>query len=221
MSSYNYVFFDLDGTISDSAPGIISSLQYALNEVGVETPEEQELMKLVGPPLMESLTGYFGMSRQTADKALSHFRKYYEEKGILENTMYEGIAELIRTLKAAGRAVVLATSKPEPFAREIISRYGIDAEFDFIAGSCMDETRTKKAEVIAYALEAIGLSDPSKAVMVGDRSYDVIGAAENGMSCIGVLYGYGSCEELESAGAKYIAATAAEVAQIVLNLSAT
>lgn len=216
MSKYDYVFFDLDGTISDSALGIVNSVIYALDKMGIEQPNRELLKRFVGPPLQESFTMYLGLSQPDANAAIKHFRHYYSEKGILENSMYDGIENLIVELKHSGKTLVVATSKPEPFARDILRRYGIDEAFAYIAGSTLDETRTKKDEVITYALETMAISDTSRVVMVGDRFHDVVGAAKNGIDCIGVLYGYGSREELESAGAAYIASNTDEVARIVL-----
>ena len=217
MNSYKYVFFDLDGTLSDSAPGIINAVVYALGKMGVETGEREALKAFVGPPLIESFTGYCGFSQERANEAIVLFREYYRERGINENTMYDGIPELLRALSEDGLRLAVATSKPEGFARRIIPRYGIADYFEYIAGSTMDETRVKKDEVIGYALETLGISDPKSVVMIGDRRHDVSGAARFGMDCVGVLYGYGSREELLSAGAKYLAETPADVARLILN----
>lgn len=205
MKKYDYIFFDLDGTISDSAVGIINAAVYAMEQMGTPIGDRERLNKFVGPPLYDLFRDYVGYSQEETERAVKFFRRYYQERGILENTMFPGMDTLLQKLVAAGRKPVLATSKPEPFAKEIITRYGITGYFTFIAGSTMDETRAKKSEVVAYALEACGIEDPSRAVMVGDRFYDVRGAAENGLDCIGVLYGYGTREELETAGAVAVA----------------
>ncbi len=217
MSVYKYVFFDLDGTISDSAPGIINAVTYALDEMGIKYGNSDELKQFVGPPLVESFTSYCGFDKKQADKAIELFRVYYSDRGIMENSMYPGIRELLEALRAGGRHIVLATSKPETFAREIIARYGIGDCFEYIAGSTMDETRVKKHQVIAYAMETLGLNDPSKIVMVGDRRHDAEGARVYGMDCIGVLYGYGSRDELLSAGVKYLVDTPAGIARLILD----
>lgn len=216
MSSYEYVFFDLDGTLSDSAPGIINSVIYALSKMGVEATDREALKRFVGPPLQESFPMYYGFSPERTEEAVKHFRRYFTEKGIFENTMYDGIDKLLIRLRRHGKTLAVATSKPEPFARDILARYGIDKSFAYIAGSTLEETRTKKDEVLAYALESIGVTDSSKAVMVGDRSHDVAGAAKNSMDCIGVLYGYGAREELQDAGARYLADSVQDIAKIIL-----
>lgn len=216
MKKYDYIFFDLDGTISDSAPGIVNSVIYALNHMGTEIKDRAQLKKFVGPPLAESFSKYYGYTPEQAGQAAKFFREYYQENGIFENTMYEGVDLLLDKLVSAGRVPVLATSKPEPFAKKILLRYGIDRYFHFVAGSTLDETRTRKEEVIAYALESCGIKDKSKVVMIGDRSHDVVGAKKNGLDCIGVLYGYGSREELEGEGVLCIAETINDLERILI-----
>ena len=217
MSAYEYVFFDLDGTISDSAQGIVNAVVYALEGMGAPVGDREALKQFVGPPLVDSFTSYCGFDKTQAEEAIRRFREYYREKGILENTMYDGMEELFKTLKKGGKKLVLATSKPEDFARKILTRYGVTDYFEYIAGSLFDETRIKKEEVIDYAIKTLGIEDPSKIIMVGDRRHDVEGAAVFGIDCIGVLYGYGSREELLTAGAKYLANTPQGVAKLLLS----
>lgn len=217
MKKYKYIFWDLDGTISDSAPGIVNSVTYALERMGTEAPDKEKLKKFVGPPLAESFSQYIGYSPEQTEQAVKYFREYYQEKGINENEMYIGIEELLIKLRKAGYICVVATSKPEPFAKTILKRYGIDGYFQYIAGSTIDETRTKKDEVIAYALETCKINDKTQVVMIGDRSHDVIGAKKNGLDCIGVLYGYGDRQELEEAGIIAIASDLIELGDILLN----
>lgn len=205
MKKYDYIFFDFDGTLSDSAPGIVNSVVCALERMGTPVGDRAALKKYVGPPLFDSFRDFAGYSQTETERAVKYFREYYGEHGINENEMYPGIDTLLRALGAAGRTCVVATSKPEHFAQQICARYGIDTLFAHICGSTMDETRTRKAEVVAYALECCGNPDPARVVMVGDRLHDVAGAKANGLDCIGVLYGYGSRDELVSAGADAIA----------------
>lgn len=216
MKKYDYIFFDLDGTLSESGPGIINCVAYALNSVGIAVSDRSELKKFVGPPLVESFSMFYGLSPEQIQIAVSNFREQYEASGIFENEMYDGVDILLKKLCDAGKVPVVATSKPEPFARKILQRYGIDKYFLYIAGSGIDETQTQKAEVIAYALERCKISDKSKVVMVGDRFHDVIGARENGIDCIGVLFGYGDRKELEDAGAVAIAADINELTEMLL-----
>ena len=142
---------------------------------------------------------------EEAALALRHYRAYFVEKGMLENHLYDGIGELLAELKTSGKTLAVATSKPEPFAVKILEHFGIADCFAYIAGGTLDETRTKKAEVIRYALEMLGISPGLSVVMVGDRKYDIIGAREVGITSIGVLYGYGTRDELSEAGALLLA----------------
>lgn len=208
---YHTILFDLDGTLTDSGPGITNSVAYALKKYGIENPDPVVLYKFVGPPLMQSFQKYYGFSEEESRQAVQYYREYYTEKGIFENQVYDGVEELLQKIQKSGRKLVVATAKPEKFAKIVLEHFGLAKYFDLIAGATLGETRTKKAEVIAYALEQGGISDHSKAVMVGDREDDVKGARQNGLACIGVLYGYGSVEELRGAGARYLAETPGDV----------
>ena len=178
MQDYTIILFDLDGTLTDSAPGILNSVRYACRKLGLPIPGEETPRRFLGPPLIAS------------------FREYFPTKGLFENEVYPGVPALLADLKAAGKTVILATSKPEAFARRIMEHFDLARYCDFICGATLDETRTDKAEVIAYALETAGITDKSRAVMVGDREHDVLGAKKNGLPCIGAVYGYGTAEEL-------------------------
>lgn len=215
---YSYILFDLDGTITESGPGIMNSARYALEKMGFPPLGEDILRKFVGPPLAESFMRFAGMTREEAAQAILCYREYYKPRGIFENRLYDGVKEMLGRLKESGRTLALATSKPEVFAKQILEHFCVDHYFDAVCGALLDEKRVEKAEIIAYTLETLGLSgrDKEKALMVGDREYDVQGAARNGLDCLGVLYGYGSRAELENAGAKYIAATAALAAEMIL-----
>jgi len=205
MKSYQTILFDLDGTLTDPGIGITNSVAYALQKYGIETADRQQLFPFIGPPLLDSFQERYGFSEQQAKEAVQFYREYYRAHGIFENRVYDGIEALLSALQRAGKTVLVATSKPEPFAEQILSHFGLRSYFAFVAGSKLDETRTKKAEVIAYALSSAHISDRSAAVMVGDRKYDILGARENGLDSIGVLYGYGSREELLQVQATCIA----------------
>ena len=212
---YKYILFDLDGTLTESAPGITNAAAHALKSFGVEA-EPSELEFFVGPPLLGSFMRC-GLSQAQAAEAINVYREYYVARGMFENAPYAGIAEALRRLKAAGATLLVATSKPEPFAERILERFGLAEFFAVVAGSTLDETRTAKRDVIEYALARAGVSERSAAVMVGDRSYDVDGAKATGLASMGVLYGYGSAEEL--AGADFIAQTPSDIADILLSAS--
>lgn len=199
--SYKNILFDLDGTLSDSAPGITRSVAYALEKFGINEKAEN-LGYFVGPPLLDAFRERYGMTLEEAETAIKYFRERFETKGIFENNPYEGVGELLECLYKAGKTLILATSKPEKFAREILERYDFTKYFTFIGGALMDEkTRMHKDEVIAYCLEECGIADVSECIMVGDRSHDVTGASALGIPTVGVLYGYGTKEELTKAGA--------------------
>lgn len=202
--SYDVFFFDLDGTITDSSLGITNSVMYALKRYGIEETDREKLYPFIGPPLTESFGKYYGFSKEQAVEAVGVYREYYTEKGLYENRVYDGFEETVGRLKNAGKTLIVATSKPEPFARTILEYFHLASYFDYIAGMELDGGRGTKAEVIRYAMEVCGIQDKSKALMVGDREHDVIGAKETGMDCLGVLYGFGNREELEKAGADYI-----------------
>lgn len=205
MNSYKYILFDLDGTVTDSALGITNSVKYALEKLNAPAPPYETLCKFIGPPLLDGFRDFCGFDTEKAHTAVSLYREYYKETGIFENKVYDGIPELLRALKENGKAVILATSKPEKFARLILEHFDLMRYFDYAAGASMDESRNKKDGVIAYALSECDIKDKSLAVMVGDRSHDILGAKANGLSSVGVLYGFGNREELKNAGADYIA----------------
>ncbi|MBQ7118016.1 MAG: HAD family hydrolase [Clostridia bacterium] len=207
---YKTVLFDLDGTLTDPGLGITNSVAYALKKYGIEVGERERLYSFIGPPLNESFKRYYNFSDEKAMEAIGVYREYFTSKGIFENEVYDGIRQLLRRIKASGRKVVLATSKPEEFALRILEHFELTEYFDIVAGASMDEKRNKKGDVIKYALEKGGLTSEG-AVMIGDREHDIFGAQENGIDTIGVLYGYGSRDELEKAGAMYIAETVYDI----------
>lgn len=207
---YKTVLFDLDGTLTDPGLGITNSVAYALKKYGIEVGEREKLYSFIGPPLNESFKKYYGFTDEKAMEAIWCYREYFASKGIFENEVYEGIRQLLRRIKGSGRRIVLATSKPEEFAQRILEHFGLAEYFDVVAGASMDEKRNKKGDVIKYALEKGNLTSDG-AVMIGDREHDVFGARENGIDTIGVLYGYGSKDELEKAGAMYIAETVDDI----------
>lgn len=212
---YKYALFDLDGTLTDPGEGITRSVQYALAKFGITVEDRRELYCFIGPPLHESFEVYYGFSRKDAMLAVDYYREYYAIKGIFENLVYEGVPEALAAIKARGVKISLATSKPEGYAKQILEHFALDGYFDAVAGSNMDGTRTKKAEVVERALMLLGNPDVRDCVMIGDREHDVLGGAAHGMDTVGVLFGYGNREELEHAGATHIAATPEEIACII------
>ena len=204
---YHTILFDLDGTLTDSGPGITNSVAYALKKWNIEEKDINVLRKFVGPPLDASFAKYYGFSKEKCVQAIQYYREYYLTKGIYENQVYDGMEELLKWLRDTGRRAIVATSKPEPSAIHVLEYFHMDSYFDIIAGATMDGSRVEKSDVIRYALDRAGMRDLSGVVMVGDRENDIQGAKANGLDSIGVLYGYGSREELEEAGAMQIAET--------------
>lgn len=202
---YQFLLFDLDGTLTDPGLGITNSVRYALNKFHIEEPDRTALYRFIGPPLLDSFMEFYGFSREQSDLAIQYYREYFKVKGLYENQVYDGIPELLTALKERGRTLLLATSKPEEYAVEILKHFHLDHYFDFVAGATMDGSRSKKADVIAHALDLGKISRLSSAVMIGDREHDILGAGQMGLDSIGVLYGYGSEAELRAAGATYIA----------------
>ena len=208
---YDAVLFDLDGTLTESEPGITSSIRYAIERLGLPAPDEATLRTLIGPPLMEGLMN-LGLEEATAREGVRIYRERFSVEGWCDNSVYTGIPALLRTLKARGVYVALATAKPEKFARMILEHFGIARYFDKVSAVRMDQMHADKADLIRDALPPGAV----RAAMVGDRLYDMRGAKACGVEAIGVLYGYGSREELESAGADYVAGTVRDLTGYLL-----
>lgn len=206
-----YILYDLDGTLTDSARGIVNSFKYCLGELGITGWDDRSLLKFVGPPLRESFGVYLGMDEQGVDEAIKIYRTYYADRGIFENSVYDGIPEALERLRGAGYIQAVATSKPEVYAKKILEKFELSGYFEDICGIPLGDESMTKAQVIAQSMERLGISDKSQVVMVGDRDYDIKGAHQNGIPCIGVTYGYGSREELECAGADEIVESPAEI----------
>lgn len=202
----DYILFDFDGTVFDTAEGITKCVQYALNKMGIEA-ELSELMCFAGPPLTEMFSLKYGMSESEAERATELYRERYLPTGWMECKPFDGMHDLLLKLRADGKKLAVATSKPTHLAQRILEHYNMTADFDLICGSEFDGTRGQKWEVIEYVLERFGIS-PDEAIMVGDRKYDVLGAKKCGLDCIGVRFGYAEPNELEEHGAVYIAETA-------------
>lgn len=216
FTKYNTIFFDLDGTLSDSALGIIRCLQYSLEKFDIVEDEVEKLRHYIGPSLTETYTKIYGMSDAEAVQATAFYRERFEREGIKENVMFEGVGHLLAELKSQEKIMVLATAKPTLHAKQILEYYQIDHYFTVIAGSNFDGTREHKGEVIKFALSQLESPDVRKVIMVGDRKHDIVGAKENGMAVIGVGYGYGTLEELAEAKPDKIVASVEELSRILL-----
>jgi phosphoglycolate phosphatase len=200
------IYFDLDGTLTNPKPGITRSIQYALQKLDHPTmPTEDELTWCIGPPLRASFVRLLG-AETSADLAVSYYRERFSDVGLYENGVYDGIGDVLTSLRASGHRLFVATSKPHVFAERIIDHFGLRNHFERVFGSELDGTRVDKSHLLEYALKE-ALVDPAKTLMIGDRSHDMIGAKNNGMKGIGVLYGYGSRDELLQAGAHHVCQT--------------
>ena len=204
--SMDAIYFDLDGTLTDPKPGITRSIQYALQRLDHPTmPTEDELTWCIGPPLRASFVRLLG-AETSADLAVSYYRERFSDVGLYENGVYDGVSDVLTTLCASGHRLFVATSKPHVFAERIIDHFGLRDHFERVFGSELDGTRVDKSHLLEYALKEASV-DPAKTLMIGDRSHDMVGAKNNGMKGIGVLYGYGSRDELLEAGAHHVCAT--------------
>ena len=212
---YQVILLDLDGTLTDPGIGITNSVAYALKKYQIQVEDRSELYRFIGPPLIESFESFYGFSREQAVEAVGFYREYYRDKGIYENRVYEGIPKLLERLRSAGKTVILATSKPEEFAVRILQHFDLLPYFDVTAGASMDETRTAKAEVIAYGLWKAGITDRAECIMIGDRKHDILGAKKEGIASMGVLFGYGDRKELMEAGADLIAGDVEEIGRLL------
>ena len=221
MNRFNFparsvILFDLDGTLTDPRIGITNSVAYALKRFGipVENPHET-LAPFIGPPLTESFQTHYGLTPEQARLAVGYYREYFVPAGMFENDVYPGIPEALERLQQAGRTLCVATSKPEVYARRILEHFSLNTYFEAVCGATLDESRVRKADVIAYALNTLN-TNADQAVMVGDRLHDAEGAHACGVPVIGVTYGYGSREELTTAGADALADRVPDVVHILL-----
>ncbi len=200
----DFILFDLDGTLTDPKKGITKSVQFSLRSFDINIENSDDLVAFIGPPLRDSYKKFYSFSDEEAEKAVVKYREYFSEKGIFENIIYEGIEIFLKNQYELGKTLILATSKPSVYAEKILKHFKIDNYFSFVSGSELDGHRSRKDLVIRYALDSLNISSIDKAIMIGDKEHDIIGAKTLGMDSIGVLYGYGNLEELQKAGATYI-----------------
>ncbi len=205
LNMYTTFLFDLDGTVTDPKKGIVNSVLYALEKVGIEELHVSELDSFIGPPIQQSFVERYNMNEGEVERAVFYFREYLKQRGLLENSVYEGIPNLLKQLKDTGNRLFIATSKPTIFARQVIEHFQLTNYFEDIIGSNLNGTRIKKEEIIAHILQQNEGLNKEEVVMIGDRKHDIIGANHNGIASIGVLYGYGSENELIEVSATHIA----------------
>ena len=214
---YKYAFFDLDGTLTDSGPGIIDSAIVALSKFGIEVTDRKQLYPFIGPPLSESFRDLFGIPEDQVPLAIQYYREHYNVHSIFAgNSVYEGIEDVLIKLKEAGVKLVVATSKPYHLAKQVLDYFDLTKYFDYISGAVAN-VRIHKHEVIAHALEELNIINLDDVIMIGDRKYDVIGARQNGLKCMGILYGgYSTLEEFLLEETAYIINKPHEIVDIVL-----
>lgn len=211
------IFFDLDGTLTDSRSGITACIQHAMKEMGHTAPSQDELLWCIGPSLLTSFGTLVG--EDNAATALTIYRERFAHVGWKENVPYSGIDQVLQELKDAGHRLFVATSKPHIYANQIVDHFGMGQYISKVYGSELDGTRHDKPELLQYALE--DSQSPSNSIMIGDRQFDAIGAQANDMQFVGVTYGFGSLEELENAGARRFASRPSELTSILLDLTRT
>lgn len=216
MGRYKYIFFDLDGTVFDSGTGIKKSASYALKKFNIDVKNISALNKFIGPPLKMSFMDFYGLSSEQAELAISYYREYYSSKGIYEGSVYKGIYNLLEYIRTNGMKAVLATSKPEYYAEKITEHFDLKQYFTLISGATFDERLVEKYDIIMNTITRLSVNNPSEILMVGDRKFDIEGAHRAGISSAGVLYGYGSYNELYSSDADYIVSNTKELVKILL-----
>lgn len=215
MGIFKYILFDLDGTLINSGKGIIKAVKYALKKYGIDEKNEALLRSFVGPPLNQQFAKCYGFSAEKSLEAVLVFREYYETKGILENEMYEGIDKVLQQLKNQGKYLIIATSKPEKFAHNILAQHDLEKYFDFIGGSLVDGSRVTKVQVLDYVLKTNKISDLSEILMIGDTKFDILGAKHFGLKSLAVTYGYGTKEELLETKPDFVVSVPKEILQVI------
>lgn len=212
---YKYIFFDLDGTLTDPQEGITNCVKYSLESFGIHETDYSKLMRFIGPPLVYSFSEYYGFDAEKSRAAVTKYRERFADIGIFENRVYDGIEDVLQKLVDTAHILVLATSKPKVFADRIMTKYRLRPYFKLICGSELDGTRDNKDEVIEYAISKLQIPR-EQIIMVGDRKHDILGAKKCGIASCGVRYGYAEPNELEDAGADYIAEDMTDLLEILM-----
>ena len=216
---FQYLLFDLDGTLTDPKLGITSSVQYALHKMGIDEPDLDKLEPFIGPPLMDSFVEFYGMSEEQANQAITAYRERFGTIGLFENEVYPGIPGMLAKLHQAGKRLAIASSKPTVYVTRILEHFELKQYFDVIVGSELDGTRSRKEEVVEEALRQLiqgEKMDSDTSVMIGDRKFDIMGAKAYGLTGVGVSFGYAKEGELEESGADYIVDTVEQLEALLL-----
>ncbi len=214
----SYLLFDLDGTLTNPKEGITKCVQYALRAFGIEEPDLDRLTPFIGPPLRQSFIDFYQFSEDQAITAVEKYRERFSTTGLFENVLYLGIPTMLQALQKQGKILAVASSKPTVFVRQILEHFQLAQYFQVIEGSNLDGSRVEKKEVISTVLQQLGNPPIQQVIMVGDRIYDVRGAAELGIACVGVRFGFAAPGELENSGAIYLADTVSDLQQYLLSL---
>ncbi len=212
---YKAILFDLDGTLTDPKVGITKSVQYALAKFNIEEPDLDKLVPFIGPPLVESFQEFYSLSKEQAADGVGYYREYFTKDGMFENAVYPGIKDMLAQLAGQGKTLIVATSKPTVYSKQIIEHFGLAQFFQLVVGSNLDGSRIHKAEIIACILAEIVGVDRKDMVMVGDRKHDIVGAQKNEIASIAVKYGYGTAAELTAVKPTYIVETVVELSEIL------
>ncbi len=217
MKKYTHLLFDLDGTLTDSEEGIISALTYALGKAGINEQNTDKLRSFIGSSLQKTLQEVYGITKERAEQIATYYRSYYTEKGVFENKLYPGIPELLADLKRAGKQLIVATSKRTPGAHQVLDIFKLNQYFDLVVGGSPDGTISEKKDVIHHVFSNTGNDIKDNAVMIGDRKYDILGAHENGIDSIAVMYGYATKEEIDESEPTYRVDTVNELRVLLLS----
>ncbi len=241
---YRYIYFDLDGTLTQSEFGIVDSVIYALEKFGIAGEDREKLKKFIGPALFESFQKYYHFNKEDADRAVAYYREYYESEGIYRAPLYDGVGKMLHDLKDMGKKLYVVTAKPLEMAEKVLRHTGIDGYFEAVVGPDRSARQTDKASLIRRAMQFAAEAENKKelksakgsfadsrseeaedaerireiaahSLMVGDRHFDMEGAVQTGVDSLGVLYGYGDRQELCWAGAAYLACSPAEAAELI------
>nr|WP_297172703.1 HAD hydrolase-like protein [uncultured Agathobaculum sp.] len=213
---FDYVLFDLDGTLTDPREGITKSVQYALRKMGICEFDLTSLEHFIGPPLLDEFIRCYSFDEEQAVRAVQYYRERFSDVGWRENILLDGVPSLLRSLKKVGKRMAIASSKPAVFVERILRLFEIEMLFDAVSGATLDGIVSSKAQVVARALDMLDVTDGNRAVLVGDRLHDVEGAHANGVRCIGVTFGFGGRQELQNAGADKIVSTMQELETALL-----
>ena len=215
---YQYLLFDLDGTLTNPKEGITRSVQHALRHFGIEVADPDTLTRYIGPPLIPSFIEFHGLTQEQALEALQVYRQRFSTVGLFENEVLNGVPEMLRALKQNGRFVAVASSKPEPYVIRILEHFDLLQYFDEVVGASMDEKRSAKKDIIEEALRRMGKAPGDRDIlMIGDRMHDVEGAQLCGLDSLGIYTGFAPEGELEDAGATYVFHTIRDMADFLLN----